>query len=167
VLQPAAPARTLCGRPSTGSEGPSRRRRRSPPAKPDETAARWSKFLKGDLPALVEVSRPAELLHFWQVLEPYAGVQARDRASRLARRLQGGGPELGSRKARVDPPAHGRASRRTRGKRINVPAELAKAGAEVAFAPTSDAPEGLQGWLFRVAELVQVRAAAGRGAAGR
>jgi imidazolonepropionase-like amidohydrolase len=127
--------------------------KKTPAPKPDDRTAALARFLKGELPALVEVPSASEFLHFWQVMEPYADLKPRivflanPDAYKAA-------SELGSRKARVIlRPAVGLAPF-TR-ERINVAAELAKAGAEVALAPPSDTPEGLQAWLFRVAELVK------------
>jgi imidazolonepropionase-like amidohydrolase len=62
--------------------------------------------------------------------------------------------ELGARKARVILRPMVALAPFTR-ERINAPAELVRAGVQVALAPFSDTAEGLQGVLFRVAELVK------------
>ena len=127
--------------------------KKTPPAKPDERTAALARFLKGELPALVEVPSASEFLHFWQVMEPYADLKPRIVYASSPDAYKASA-ELGSRKARVILRPSVALAPFTR-ERINVAAELAKAGAEVALAPLSDAPEGLQGWLFRVAELVK------------
>ena len=127
--------------------------KKTPPAKPDEKGAVLARFLKGELPALVEVAAPAELLHFWQVMEPFA--EFKPRITFVASPdVYKASAELGSRKARVLLRPLVAMAPFTR-ERINTAAELVKAGAEVAFAPISDAPDGLQGCLFRVAEMVK------------
>ena len=127
---------------------------KKPPApKPDERTATLAKFLKGELPAIVEITGPADLLHFWQVMEPYAEFKPR---------LVFAGPgdlhkaaaELGARKARVILRPLVALAPFTR-ERINTAAELDRAGVQVALAPPSDALDGLQATLFRVAELVK------------
>jgi imidazolonepropionase-like amidohydrolase len=127
--------------------------KKSPPAKPDEKAAVLSKVLKGELPVLVEVPGPAELLHFWQVLESFSEFKPRV-VFAASPDVYKAAAELGARKAWVVLRPLVAFAPYTR-ERINTAAELVKAGAEVAFAPMSDAPEALQGWLFRVAELVK------------
>jgi imidazolonepropionase-like amidohydrolase len=62
--------------------------------------------------------------------------------------------ELGTRKARVILRPMVALAPFTR-ERINTAAELVRAGAQVALTPPSDAPEGLQATLFKVAELVK------------
>jgi imidazolonepropionase-like amidohydrolase len=127
--------------------------KKSPPLKPDEKGAVLAKFLKGELPALIEVPGPAELLHFWQVLEPFSEFKLR-LAFAAAPDVYKAAADLGSRKARVLLRPLVTFAPYTR-ERVNTAAELVKAGAEVAFAPLSDAPEALQGCLFRLGELVK------------
>jgi hypothetical protein len=127
--------------------------KKSPPAKADDKAAVLAKFLKGELPALVEVPGPAELLHFWQVLEPFAEFKPRV-AFAASSDVYKAASDLGSRKARVVLRPLVTFAPYTR-ERINTAAELVNAGVEVAFAPMSDAPEALQGCFFRIAELVK------------
>ena len=127
--------------------------KKTPPAKPDERTAALARFLKGDLPALVEVPSAAEFLHFWRLMEPYADLKPRVVFASGTDAYKAAS-ELGSRKARVILRPAVALAPFTR-ERINVAAELAMAGAEVALAPLSDTPEGLQGWLFRVSELVK------------
>ena len=127
--------------------------KKSPSAKPDERTAPLVKFLKGELPAVVEVYGPADLLHFWQVMEPYAEFKPR---------IVFAGPtdvykaaaELGLRKSRVILRPFVAMAPFTR-ERINTAAELHRAGVQVALAPPADTPEGLQATLFRVSELVK------------
>jgi imidazolonepropionase-like amidohydrolase len=127
--------------------------KKTPPAKPEEKAAIIGRFLKGDLPAIVELPSASELLHFWQVMEPYGDLKPRV--------IFAASPEvykaatlLGEKKAKVVLRPMVTLAPFTR-ERINAAAELAKAGAEVALAPMSDGPDALQGWLFRVGELVK------------
>jgi hypothetical protein len=127
--------------------------KKSPSGKPDERIAPLVKFLKGDLPAIVELSGPAEVLHFWQVMEPYAEFKTRV--------VFAGSPdfhkaaaELGARKARVILRPMIALAPFTR-ERINTAAELDRAGVQVALTPPSDTPEGLEATLFRVSELVK------------
>jgi imidazolonepropionase-like amidohydrolase len=127
--------------------------KKSPPAKPDEKGAVLSKFLRGELPGVVEVPGPSELLHFWQVLEPFAEFKPRLTFAAPPDVVKAAA-ELGSRKARVLLRPMVAFAPYTR-ERVNTAAELVKAGAEVAFAPMSDAPESFQGYLFRIAELVK------------
>jgi imidazolonepropionase-like amidohydrolase len=127
--------------------------KKSPPLKPDEKGAVLAKVLKGELPAVVEVPGPAELLHFWQVLESFAEFKPRLTFA-ASPDVYKAAAELGSRKARVILRPLVAFAPYTR-ERVNTAAELVKAGAELALAPMSDAPESLQGWLFRVAELVK------------
>ncbi len=127
--------------------------KKSPPVKSDEKGAILAKVLKGELPAVVEVPGPAELLHFWQVLEPFAEFKPRLTFA-APPDVYKAAAELGSRKARVLLRPMLAFAPYTR-ERINTAAELVKAGAEIALAPMSDAPESLQGCLFRVAELVK------------
>jgi imidazolonepropionase-like amidohydrolase len=127
--------------------------KKSPPLKPDEKGAVLAKFLKGELPALVEVPGPAELLHFWQVLEPFAEFKPRVTFA-ASPDVYKAASDLGSRKARVLLRPLVAFAPYTR-ERVNTAAELVRAGAEVALAPISDSPEALQGCLFRVAELVK------------
>ncbi len=123
--------------------------------KPEERDAVLIKVLKGELPLLVEVGGPGELLHFWRLLEgiPEAGKL----------RLVYAGPpelwklaaELGSRKARVIlRPLTGQIVY-TRD-RVNTAGELHRAGVQVAFAPLGDGVDALEGHRFRVAELVKL-----------
>jgi imidazolonepropionase-like amidohydrolase len=127
--------------------------KKSPPVKPDEKAAVLARFLKGELPAMVEVPGPAELLHFWQVMEPFAEFKPR-LAFVAGPDVYKAAAELGARKARVVLRPLVALAPFTR-ERVNSAAELTRAGAEVAFAPVSDAPEGLRGCLFRVGEMVK------------
>ena len=127
--------------------------KKSPPLKPDEKGAVLAKVLKGELPAVVEVPGPAELLHFWQVLESFSEFKPRLTFA-ASPDVYKAAAELGSRKARVILRPLVAFAPYTR-ERVNTAAELVKAGAELALAPMSDAPESLQGWLFRVAELVK------------
>ena len=127
--------------------------KKSPAAKPDEKTAPLARFLKGELPAVVEVPGPAELLHCWQVLEPYGDFKPRI-AFATSPDVYKAAEELGSRKARVILRPTVAFAPFTR-ERVNTAAELVKAGAEVAFAPMSDAPDALHGLLFRISELVK------------
>jgi len=101
--------------------------KKSPPVKPDEKGAILAKFLKGELPAVVEVPGPAELLHFWQVLEPYAEFKPRLTFA-ASPDVYKAAAELGSRKARVLLRPMVTFAPYTR-ERVNTAAELVKAGA--------------------------------------
>jgi amidohydrolase family protein len=127
--------------------------KKTPPVKPDDRMAVLVRFLKGDLPAIVEISGPAELLHFWQVMEPFGEFKPRVVFAGPPE-LHKAATELGTRKARVILRPMVALAPFTR-ERINTAAELARAGAQVALTPPSDLPDGLQGFLFRVAELVK------------
>lgn len=127
--------------------------KKTPPAKPDDKTAAVAKFLKGELTGIVEIPGPAELLHFWQVMEPYGDFKPRI--------VYAGSPdlykaasELGGRKSKVILRPLVALAPFTR-ERINTAAELVRAGAEVAFAPIADDPDALEGHLFRVGELVK------------
>lgn len=119
----------------------------------DEKTLPLVQFLKGELPAIVEAATPAEILHFWQVLD---GIQ--DATPRVVfssfQEVYKAAPQLGARKARVILRPF-LANAPMTFERINTAAELVKAGATVAFTPVGDTPENLQGVLFRVAELVK------------
>jgi imidazolonepropionase-like amidohydrolase len=127
--------------------------KKSPAAKPDERTAVLAKFLKGDLPAIIELNGPADLLHFWQVMEPYADFKPRLVFAGSAD-LYKAADALGSRKARVLLRPMVALAPFTR-ERINAAAELTRAGAQVALTPPSDTIDGLQATLFKVAELVK------------
>ena len=121
--------------------------------KVDEKTLPLLLFLKGELPAIVEAGTPAELLHFWQVLDAFSDCSPRVviAAPLDAYKVAGA---LGSRKSRVILRPYLALAPFTR-ERINNAAELERAGAQVAFAPISDSPEGLQGIFFRMGELVK------------
>jgi imidazolonepropionase-like amidohydrolase len=127
--------------------------KKTPPVKPDDRVAPLVRFLKGELPGLVEVASAAELLHFWQVMDAFSDFKPRIIFA-ASPEVYKAAAELGSRKARVILRPLVALAPFTR-ERINTAAELVKAGAEVAFAPLSDAPEALHGGLFRIAELVK------------
>ncbi|HEX7901328.1 MAG TPA: amidohydrolase family protein [Planctomycetota bacterium] len=121
--------------------------------KPDEKTAPVARFLNGELPGLVEVSSPAEILHFWQVLDGFAEFKPRVvlLASSDAWKAA---EELGRRKAAVILRPELVFAPFTRD-RVNPAAELARAGVTIAFAPPDDRDESLEGHLFRVMELVK------------
>lgn len=122
-------------------------------AKLDERTAPLVQFLKGDLVGVVEVGAPAELLHFWQILDSFPDFTPRLVLS-VTPEAYKAASLLGARKAKVLLRPVLAFAPFTR-ERINTAAELVKAGVEVAFAPGSDAPETLDGLFFRVAELVK------------
>jgi imidazolonepropionase-like amidohydrolase len=152
-LQPGTPSKEALRQALDGARKAIEAEKKTPTAKPDDKTAALARFLKGELPALVEAPSASEFLHFWRVMEPYADLKPRIVFASSPEAYKAAA-ELGSRKARVILRPSVALAPFTR-ERINVAAELAKAGAEVALAPLSDAPEGLQGWLFRVAELVK------------
>lgn len=119
----------------------------------DEKTLPLVQFLKGELPAIVEAATPAEILHFWQVLD---GIQ--DATPKVVfasfQEVYKAASALGARKARVILRPF-LANAPMTFERINTAAELVKAGATVAFTPMGDTPETLQGVLFRVGELVK------------
>lgn len=127
--------------------------KKSPPAKPDDKILPMVRFLKGELTGIVEVPGPAELLHFWQLMEPYAEFKPRI-VFVGSPDLYKAAAELGGRKARVILRPFVALAPFTR-ERINTAAELQRAGVEVALAPASDSPDALAGFLFRVGELVK------------
>lgn len=119
----------------------------------DEKTLPLVHFLKGELPAVVEAATPAEILHFWQVLDAIPDSSPRVVFS-CFQEVWKAAPALGARKARVILRPF-LANAPMTFERINTAAELVKAGAQVAFSPIGDTPEALQGELFRVAELVK------------
>jgi imidazolonepropionase-like amidohydrolase len=132
--------------------------RKAAEKKPDDKDAALIRVLKGEIPLLVELAGPGELLHFWQVLD------ALPEASKL-RVVYAGGPELwkaaeelGRRKGRVILRPIGTTVTYTRD-RVNPAAELIRAGATVAFAPTGDSSEAFEGYRFRLAQTVKEGAA--------
>jgi len=153
VLSPGTPGKDALRQALDAGKKAIEGEKKSPPAKPDEKGAALAKLLKGELPGMVEVSSPAELLHFWQVMEPFAEFKPR-LAFVGSPDVYKAVSELGSRKARVVLRPLVALAPFTR-ERINPAAELVRAGAEVAFFPLSDAPEALEGYLFRVAEMVK------------
>jgi hypothetical protein len=121
--------------------------------KTEEKTAPLVQFLKGDLVGLVEVGSPAELLHFWQVLDSIPDCTPRIVLS-VTPDAYKAVSVLGARKARVLLRPVLAFAPFTR-ERINTAAELEKAGVQVGFAPGGDSPELLDGVFFRVAELVK------------
>lgn len=121
--------------------------------KPDEKTAPLVRVLKGELPAVVDVSSPAEILHVWQVLDGFGEFKPRV-AFRSTSDAWKAAEELGRRKAWVLLRPELVFAPNTRD-RVNPAAELVRAGATVGFAPAGDSGEALDGHLFRVAELVK------------
>jgi imidazolonepropionase-like amidohydrolase len=127
--------------------------KRTPPAKPDERTQALMRAYKGELPVLVWVGGPGDLLHFWQVADAFADAKAK--VSFVATsEVYKAAELLGTRKARLllRPDLTFLPSTRDR---VNPAAELARAGALVGLAPSSDGPEALEALLFRAAELVK------------
>lgn len=153
VLTPGTPAKEALKAALDAAKKAIEGEKKSPPAKPEEKAGITARVLKGDLPAVVEVAGPGELLHFWQLLEPYAEFKPR-LAFAGPPDLYKAAAQLGARKAAVILRPMVALAPFTR-ERINAAAELTKAGVEVALAPPLDTPEALQGTLFKVAELVK------------
>jgi hypothetical protein len=153
VLPPGTPGKEALRQALDGAKKAIEAEKKTPAAKPDERTATVARFLKGELPAMVEVYGPADLLHFWQVMEPYG--EFRPRVVFVGPPdLYKAASELGMRKARVILRPTIALAPFTR-ERINSAAELARAGAQVALTPPSDSPDGLQATLFKVAELVK------------
>lgn len=119
----------------------------------DEKTATLVQFLKGDLIAIVEAGTPADLLHFWQLLDGLSDCTPKVVIAAPAD-VYKAAAALGTRKARVILRPVITMAPFTR-ERINTAAELEKAGVQIAFAPLSESPESLEGLLFRVAELVK------------
>jgi len=119
----------------------------------DDKAAPLVQFLKGDLIGLVEASTPAELLHFWQVLDSFTECTPRIVLS-VSPDAYKAAAALGARKSNVILRPMLTFAPFTR-ERINTAAELEKAGVRIAFAPVSETSESLEGMFFRVAELVK------------
>src|SRR5207249_12202942 len=69
VLQPGSAGKDALRQALEGAKRAIEGEKKTPPAKPDEKMAVLARFLKGDLPAFVEIPGAAELLHFWQVME--------------------------------------------------------------------------------------------------
>jgi hypothetical protein len=119
----------------------------------DEKTLPLVQFLKGELTGIVEAATPAEILHFWQILDAMPDCTPRVVFASFQEAYKAA-PQLGARKARVILRPF-LANAPFTFERINTAAELVKAGAQVAFAPVGDTPESLQGVLFRVSELVK------------
>jgi imidazolonepropionase-like amidohydrolase len=153
VLQPGTSGKESLRQALEGARKAVEGEKKTPPAKPDDRTAPLARFLKGELPGLVELPSAAELLHFWQVMEAFGEFKPRVIYA-ASPEVYKAAAELGARKARVILRPIVALAPFTRD-RINTAAELQKAGAEVALAPLSDAPEALHGALFRVAELVK------------
>ncbi|MBV8879895.1 MAG: amidohydrolase family protein [Planctomycetaceae bacterium] len=119
----------------------------------DDKTAALVQFLKGDLVCIAEAGTPAELLHFWQLLDsipdctPKVVIAATGDVYKAA-------ADLGARKARVILRPALSLAPFTR-ERINTAAELDKAGVQIAFAPLTETRESLEGMFFRVGELVK------------
>lgn len=120
---------------------------------PDEKTRPVARALKGELALVVDVGSAAEILHFYQVLDAVADVAPRV-TLRAGFDAWKAAEELGRRKARVILAPQLVFAPNTRD-RVNPAAELARAGVKIAFAPTGDVGEPLEGHLFRVAELVK------------
>lgn len=122
-------------------------------AKPDDKVPPTVRFLRGEIPAFVAVGGAAEMLHFWQVMEPFAEFKPRIVFVASGETYKAV-DELGKRKAQVilKPDLTFASSTRDR---INPAAELARAGATIAFSPGVDLGDGVESYLFRVAEMVK------------
>ncbi len=125
----------------------------APPAKPDEKTEVWIRVLKGELPAVVAVSTPAELLHFRQVARPYDELKlavtyvlpleawkAADRIAELKPRVI------------MEPELAAVPYTRTR---VNAVADVARAGATVAVVPPFEILPAYEAVLSKLAELVK------------
>lgn len=123
------------------------------PATPEEKAPPVVRFLRGEIPAIVVVGGAAELLHFWQIMDGYAEFKTRLAFAAPADAYKAA-EELGKRKAQVilRPDLAFAPSTRDR---VNPAAELARAGAIVAYAPGADVGEAAESFLFRVSEMVK------------
>jgi imidazolonepropionase-like amidohydrolase len=121
--------------------------------KMDDKTATLVQFLKGELVGVVEAGTPAELLHFWQLMDGYGDCTPKIVIA-APPDVYKAAAALGARKARVILRPQLALAPFTR-ERINTAAELEKAGVQVAFAPVTETPEALEGLLFRVAELVK------------
>jgi imidazolonepropionase-like amidohydrolase len=124
----------------------------SPPKTPDP-ALPVVRVLKGEIPALVAVGGGAEILHLWQVLDPYAEYKPRIVLVTSPESFKAA-EELGRRKALVVLRPDLTFVPFTRD-RVNPAADMVRAGATVAFTPGTDLGEGAEGYLFRVAEMVK------------
>ena len=127
--------------------------KKTPVDKLDERSRVALRFVTGDLPALVSVDGPGEVLHFWQLLDAAGAPKAR--VTFLATTdVYRAAEALGRRKARVLMRPEMAYAPLTRD-RVNAAAELHRAGAIVGFVALSDAPEALEAQLFRAGELVK------------
>ena len=121
--------------------------------KPDEKTRILMGFLKGEIPAIVTVSSASDLLHYWQVMEGFSGFKPKV-AFEAPSDVYKAAALLGKRKARVVLRPGLTYVPMTRD-RVNPAAEVARAGAVVAFAPNNDGSAALEGYRFRIAELVK------------
>lgn len=153
VLQPGSAGKEAIRQALEAARKAIEAEKKTPAAKPDEKTLPLARFLRGELPGIVETTGPSELLHFWQVMEGFAEFKPRVSYAGSPD-VYKAASELGARKARVILRPLLSLAPFTR-ERINPGAELAKVGVEVAFAPFGDGPEAYQGCLFRVSELVK------------
>lgn len=127
--------------------------KKNPKAKPDDRSRVAMRFLEGELPGLVSVNGPGEVLHFWQVLDGVGAAKAK--VTFLATTdVYKAAEALGARKARVLLRPELAYAPLTRD-RVNAAAELHRAGARVGFVALADEPEALDAQLFRAGELVK------------
>jgi imidazolonepropionase-like amidohydrolase len=121
--------------------------------KPDEKGSPVVRFLRGEIPALVSVGGPAEVLHFFQILDAFSEFKTTVVFVAPAD-LYKAAEELGRRKASVILRPDLTFLPFTRD-RVNPAAELSRAGATVAFGPGADLGEPAESYLFRVSEMVK------------
>jgi imidazolonepropionase-like amidohydrolase len=122
--------------------------------KPEEREAAVLKAASGGVPLLVEVPGPGELLHFWEVLDGIPEMSKARIVYALPPDAWKAAEELGRRKARVILRAVTAVAGFTR-ERVNTALVLRNAGVQVALAPTGDTSEALDGFRWRLAELVK------------
>jgi imidazolonepropionase-like amidohydrolase len=125
------------------------------PANPksDDKGSPVVRFLRGEIPALVSVGGPAEVLHFLQVLDAFAEFKTNVVLVAPGDVYKAAG-ELGRRKSSVILRPDLTFLPFTRD-RVNPAAELSRAGATVAFGPGADLGEPAESYLFRVSEMVK------------
>jgi imidazolonepropionase-like amidohydrolase len=124
-----------------------------PPPKPSEQMLVLMRALRGELPVLVSVMGPADVLHLDQVMGGFPDYKPR-LAWVAPADVYKAADALGARKARVILRPDLTFLPQTRD-RVNPAADLARAGAVVAFSPGADSPETLEGYLARVGEMVK------------
>ncbi len=150
----SAPAGPPEGRPAPAAAGaPAPAAPAAPPPKPSEQTQILMRALRGELPCVVAIAGPADVLHWAHVMEGFADYKPRLSLVAPADAYKAA-EVLGARKMTVILRPDLTFLPQTRD-RVNPAAELARAGAVVVFTPGADAPDALEGYLGRVGEMVK------------